>query len=119
MTMKAHTYYIIFGRPPIGGKLPSSPPLAAPLPVRVSGRCSQLLECGRLVAQRVSLLLVASLLNLLLLQSAATGSPTTVSDLEDKNLWPWPWRSGQLVIFVTAVNPRRKSRCSTTRIIKQ
>jgi len=29
MTMKAHTYYIIFGRPPIGGKLP--PPLAAPL----------------------------------------------------------------------------------------
>ena len=22
MTMKAHTYYIIFGRPPIGGKLP-------------------------------------------------------------------------------------------------
>jgi len=30
MTVKAHTYYIIFGRPPIGGKLPSSP-LAAPL----------------------------------------------------------------------------------------
>ena len=30
MTMKAHTYYIIFGRPPIGGKLPPSP-LAAPL----------------------------------------------------------------------------------------
>ena len=30
MTMKAHTYYTIFGRPPIGGgKLP--PPLAAPL----------------------------------------------------------------------------------------
>jgi len=28
MTMKAHTYYIIFGRPPIGGKLS---PLAAPL----------------------------------------------------------------------------------------
>ena len=26
MTMKAHTYYIIFGRPPIGGKLPPSPP---------------------------------------------------------------------------------------------
>ena len=25
MTMKAHTYYIIFGRPPIGGKLPPSP----------------------------------------------------------------------------------------------
>ena len=25
MTMKAHTYYIIFGRPPIGGKLPLSP----------------------------------------------------------------------------------------------
>ena len=24
MTMKAHTYYIIFGRPPIGGKLPPS-----------------------------------------------------------------------------------------------
>ena len=22
MTMKAHTYYIIFGRPPIGGELP-------------------------------------------------------------------------------------------------
>ena len=30
MTMKAHTYYIIFGRPPIGGKLPALP-LAAPL----------------------------------------------------------------------------------------
>jgi len=29
MTMKARTYYIIFRRPPIGGKLP--PPLAAPL----------------------------------------------------------------------------------------
>ena len=26
MTMKAHTYYIIFGRPPIGGKLPLLPP---------------------------------------------------------------------------------------------
>jgi len=25
MTMKAHTYYIIFGRPPIGGKLPPFP----------------------------------------------------------------------------------------------
>ena len=25
MTMKAHTYYIIFGRPPIGGKLPALP----------------------------------------------------------------------------------------------
>jgi len=25
MTMKAHTYCIIFGRPPIGGKLPPSP----------------------------------------------------------------------------------------------
>ena len=34
MTMKAHTYYIIFGRPPIrGGKLPPSP-LAAPLHAR-------------------------------------------------------------------------------------
>jgi len=30
MTMKAHTYYIIFGRPPIGGKLLPLP-LAAPL----------------------------------------------------------------------------------------
>jgi len=26
MTMKAHTYYIIFGRPPIRGKLPAFPP---------------------------------------------------------------------------------------------
>jgi len=32
MTMKAHTYYIIFGRPPIGGSFPPSP-LAAPLPI--------------------------------------------------------------------------------------
>jgi len=24
--MKAHAYYIIFGRPPIGGKLPPFPP---------------------------------------------------------------------------------------------
>ena len=31
MTMKAHTYYIIFGRPPTGGKLPPFP-LSAPLP---------------------------------------------------------------------------------------
>ena len=30
ITMKAHTYYIIFGRPPIGGKLPPFP-LTAPL----------------------------------------------------------------------------------------
>ena len=30
MTMKAHTYYIIFGRPPIGGSFPPSP-LTAPL----------------------------------------------------------------------------------------
>ena len=29
MTMKAHTYYIIFGRPPMGGSFPR--PLAAPL----------------------------------------------------------------------------------------
>ena len=26
MTMKAHTYYIIFGRPPIGGSFPPLPP---------------------------------------------------------------------------------------------
>jgi len=31
VTTKAHTYYIIFGRSPIGGTLPPSPPLAAPL----------------------------------------------------------------------------------------
>ena len=31
--MKAHTYYIIFGRPPIGGEASRLPPLAAPLPV--------------------------------------------------------------------------------------
>jgi len=31
MTMNAHTYCIIFGRPPIGGKLPPFLPLAAPL----------------------------------------------------------------------------------------
>jgi len=37
MTMKAHTYYIIFGRPPIGGEAsPSYPhPLAAPLAVGI------------------------------------------------------------------------------------
>jgi len=29
MTMKAHTYYIIFGHPPIGGKLPPFPPVGA------------------------------------------------------------------------------------------
>ena len=29
MTIKAHTYYIIFGRPPIGGKLPPFPPRGA------------------------------------------------------------------------------------------
>ena len=37
MTMKAHTYYVIFGRPPIGGKLSPSP-LAAPLTVMMT-RC--------------------------------------------------------------------------------
>jgi len=26
VTMKAHTYYIIFGRPPIGGSFPALPP---------------------------------------------------------------------------------------------
>jgi len=26
MTMKAHTYYIIFGRPPVGGSFPPFPP---------------------------------------------------------------------------------------------
>jgi len=26
MTLKAHTYYVIFGRPPTGGKLPHYPP---------------------------------------------------------------------------------------------
>ena len=31
MTMKGHTYYIIYGRPPIGGIFPPSPSLAAPL----------------------------------------------------------------------------------------
>jgi len=41
MTMKAHTYCIIFGRPPIGGSFPlPSPPLAAPLlpGVKAGGR---------------------------------------------------------------------------------
>jgi len=36
MTMKAHTYYIIFGRPPIGGSFPF-PPLAAPLYLGLRG----------------------------------------------------------------------------------
>jgi len=41
MTMKAHTYYIIFGRPPIGGSFPPSP-LAAPLPTAaVERRCTE------------------------------------------------------------------------------
>ena len=31
MTMKAHTYYIILGRPPIGGSFPPSPILVPPL----------------------------------------------------------------------------------------
>ena len=31
MAMKAHTYYIIFGRPPIGGEASPPSPLAAPL----------------------------------------------------------------------------------------
>jgi len=36
MTMKAHTYYIIFGRPPIGGgNFPPPPPLAGPLAPRI------------------------------------------------------------------------------------
>ena len=38
MTMKAHTYYITFGRPPIGGKLPP-PPLTAPLCLVVLWSC--------------------------------------------------------------------------------
>ena len=45
MTMKAHTYYIIFGRPPIGRKLPPSP-LEAPL------KCSMKRGCFQLLAER-------------------------------------------------------------------
>ena len=40
MTMKVHTYYIIVGRPPIGGSFPL-PPLAAPLRVRVTTTAPQ------------------------------------------------------------------------------
>jgi len=56
MTMKAHTYYITFGRPPIGGKLPPPYPLAAPLlrtPLLFSGlrrfvwRCQSRVELVR------------------------------------------------------------------------
>jgi len=46
MTMKAHTYYVIFGRPPIGGKLP-------PPPWRrhwVRGRCVRSGSVGRVPA---------------------------------------------------------------------
>ena len=53
MTMKTHTYYIIFGRPPIGGKLPPSP-LAAPLVPRntwflvpTRGSTSRVTQCRR------------------------------------------------------------------------
>ena len=44
--MKAHTYYIIFGRPPIGGSFPL-PPLAAPLPLaECNGRNVDVTEVG-------------------------------------------------------------------------
>jgi len=43
--MKPHTYYIIFGRPPIGGKLPPPPSLAAPLCAAVSA-CIDIDECS-------------------------------------------------------------------------
>jgi len=47
MTMKAHTYYIIFGRPPIGGGSFPLPPLAAPLPLaECNGRNVDVTEVG-------------------------------------------------------------------------
>jgi len=58
MTMKAHTYYIIFRRPPIGGSFPPSPPCGATEPCHswssnapftpTHGRCgSKRIEYGR------------------------------------------------------------------------
>ena len=46
MTMKAHTYYIIFGHPPIGGSFPLSP-LAAPLIHTVEADATQTRQCCR------------------------------------------------------------------------
>ena len=49
MTTKSHTHCIIFGRPPIGGKLPPSP-LAAPLYPEAAGSlsvCSPVVVGGR------------------------------------------------------------------------
>jgi len=40
MTMKAHTYYIIFGRPPIGGGFFPSPPGGA-----TATECDVLIVC--------------------------------------------------------------------------
>ena len=53
-TMKAHTYYIIFGRPPIGGEASPFPRLAAPLrqgevtSQNLRPWCGQLSDRGRL-----------------------------------------------------------------------
>jgi len=45
MTMKAHKYYIIFGRPPIGRKLLPLP-LAAPLNRTIFSKFGPWLDCG-------------------------------------------------------------------------
>ena len=56
MTTKAHTYYIISGRPPIGeGKLPPGPPLAAPLAVAYVRRLSRRARARQLFNIRRSL----------------------------------------------------------------
>jgi len=47
--MKAHTYYI-FGRPPMGGSFPITPPLAAPL---LTYYYYYLLFCERVIAMTV------------------------------------------------------------------
>ena len=53
MTMKAHTYYIIFGRPPIGGSSPLPPGGATasdPVPCLVREVTASGVRCGELAA---------------------------------------------------------------------
>jgi len=57
--MKAHTYYINLGRPPIGGKLPLIPPLAAPLMDNIVGLYTARQRRLRMLPDAVNYVLLA------------------------------------------------------------
>ena len=90
MTMKAHTYYIIFGRPPIEEKLPPSPLLAAPLHIGLHN------------------ILILILIILITLDFACTSLPLA-------GHWVYPGRPSALGFLVT--DRSRHSACMTNDIL--